>query len=145
MSFRVVPFDPDRHSGFVFDTFRKTLAEQWPWRHIPSRVLLEDLKARMALPGAQTLVAEVPGEDDAFAGWASVIYGEVLFAYTRHSYRRRFKVMTTLLAHAFVDPVSQTPVRYWTRAAERIRLAKGWPLYWRVTEAESQSQPQEAA
>jgi hypothetical protein len=145
-SFRIVPFDEGRHGPFVYDTFRKTLAEQWPWSLCSSQALLAGIKGAIASPGVTTLVAEVPDAEDAFAGWACVVPGgldarpEVIFAYTRHSYRRRWKVCLTLLLHAHLDPTAhRTAVRFWTRCTERIALNKGWPLYFRVTDDQQEA------
>lgn len=138
MSLSVVPFTAERHGAFVYDTFARSLSEQWPWKHLTWQTLWADLKRHIAHPDTVTNVAEVEGVDGAFAGWACTAppRNEVIYAYTRHAYRRRFKCMTTLLERGRIatDETRPVPVRYWTRATERIALATGWSLYWRVTE-----------
>lgn len=141
---KIVPFDRERHGPFVYDTFARSLSQFWPWRLMPWRPLTEELKRTLASPGTTCLVAELPEADDAFIGWLCAVpaCNEVTFAYTRHAYRRRFGVMTSLLAAAMTRaslmnaPGAPIAVRFWTPAVTRLVANKGWRLYWRSTDEE---------
>ena len=138
----IVAFDRDRHGPFVFDTFANSLGRCWPWSHLPRRPLVDELKRTLASPGTRALVAELPVESDIYLGWAVTVpaRNEVTFAYTRHRYRREFGICTSLLCAAGIDFERPLPVRFWTRASERIRLKGGYgQLYHRVTEIDEGS------
>lgn len=135
--FEIVAFDRAKHGPFVFDTFANSLERCWPYRLVNRRVWLDELKQTLAAPGTRALVAELPVDSDTFLGWAVTVPGrnEVSFAYTRHSYRREFGICTSLLTAAGIDFERPMPVRFWTRATERIALRPGYgELYHRVTE-----------
>jgi hypothetical protein len=137
--FAVVAFDRDRHGPFVFDTFARSLEKVWPYRLVNRRVWLDELKQTLADPRSRALVAELPVDSNTFLGWAVTVpsRNEVTFAYTRHPYRREFGICTSLLTSAGIDFERPLPVRFWTRATERIALRPGYgELYHRVTEVD---------
>lgn len=131
----IVHFQPDKHGPWVYDSFRQSLADQWPWAQMRSVTLLNDLKRTLAAPGTVALVAVLPSDPDIFLGWivAVPMRNEVVFAFTKYSLRRQG--IGSILAHAAAVALSAPiGIRYWTRAAERIGRRPGWHLYFRVTE-----------
>jgi hypothetical protein len=135
--FTIVAFDRDRHGPFVLDTFAKSIAKVWPYSLCAWRPLVDELKRTLASPDARALVAELPVDSDAFLGWSLTVpkRNEVVFAYTRHSYRRQWGICSGLILAGGIEIARPTPVRFWTRASERIRLRPGYEqLYHRVTE-----------
>ena len=130
--YHVVPFDPEKHGHFVFDSFRMSLRQQFPWSHVPAGVLLDQLKRALASPGTTALVATVDVADepeDLIAGWCVGVpkANEVVYAFTRYS-MRRMGIGSTLALACGVDLTKPVDVRYWTRAAERISKHPGYDL-----------------
>lgn len=133
--FHVVPFEADKHGPFLFDSFRQSVRDQFPWSAIPARVLLDDLKRHLA-GGARAVVAVSAEDPDNYLAWlvADPAHNVIVSGFTKHAYRQRFGIGSTLALAAGVDLTRRTGVRYWTRAAERISRKSGWHLYARVTD-----------
>lgn len=134
-SIAVVAFDPAIHGPWVYDSFRQSLADQWPWAHVRSAVLLNELKRALASPDTCALVAVAPDDPDAFLGWIAAVpfRNEVVFAFTKYAVRR-MGVGSALARAADIALAAPVGLRYWTRAAERIGRRPGWHLYFRVTD-----------
>jgi hypothetical protein len=130
--FVIVPFDSQRHTPFVFDTFRKSVGEQWPWSAMPRRVLDDDLRRQLIL--GRALVAVAADDDDNFLGWTVCRpeLNQVVFGFVKYLYRQRFSIGSSLVLAAGVDLTRPTLVRYWTRAAERISSKPGYQLRFTV-------------
>lgn len=132
----IVPFE-EKHRAFLFDSFRKSLKEQWPWYDMSPYALLDELKRCMSSPDVRALVAHAPGDADNYL--AAIVsrprFNEVIWAFTKFPYRRQFGVGSSLAIASGIDLTMPTGVRFWTRASERISQRPGYKLYHRVTEA----------
>jgi hypothetical protein len=150
----IVRFDPGVHAAFVFDTFegslfgdeRKGTAGCHPYhllRKVPGarQAVRADFKRRIQERGAILLVAVEAAEPDDFHGWLAAVPGrnEVIAAFTRYTSRRIFRVARVLASRAGVNLSAPTPVRFWTRAAERISMRPGYHLRAAVVEAEDEA------
>lgn len=135
--YQIVPFDPMKHTAFVFDSFRKSLIECWVWKLVPVRLLIEQMKKHLRRPGTVTKVAVGVPDSNILLGWACCrpADNEVVYAFTKYE-QRRFRVFSSLAADAGVNLRLPTGVHYWTHAAQRI-ACKGYryPLFFRITEA----------
>lgn len=133
--YAIVPFDPSRHTSFLFDSFRKSLIECWTWKAMPVRLLLERMKRQLRTPGVRTMVAVGVPDENTLMGWASCVPAdnEVVFAFVKYE-QRRFRIGTSLVAAAGVDLGQQTGVLYWSHAAQRIAQKPKYRLHFRITD-----------
>jgi hypothetical protein len=132
IEYEAVPYDRDKHEGFVRASW--TRGARLPW---------DELVAHLRRPETRCLVAHVPGDPEALLGWAAVVshpdtggressasQGAVIWAYTRDLYGRirRRGLMTSLLLDMGVDVSEPTPCLYWSPAASDI-AARGYRVF----------------
>lgn len=130
------PLDRERDMAIVGDSFQVSLRDCWPWRLMSARRLIDELRRHLAEPGCRALVATSSADDDGQVhGWCAVApeRNEVVFAYVRYSMRRlgtetRLGIGTTLLLAASIDQGRAVPVRFWTRATQRMGQRRGWSM-----------------
>lgn len=134
--FDVYRFDPGAHGSAVYDGFTKSYRDQGLW--LSPRVLKEQL----VKPGVVALVALSP--EATVMGFVAALPREnrLVYAYTKHLYRRRLKVlrdtepgrdaaipgvMTTLAIAGGIDFTRDVACSFWSRAAEAIAAKPGNP------------------
>lgn len=131
-SIAVRPFDPVRDMVIVGDNFHRSLRGGWPWRLVRVRTLMDEIRSHLESPGVRAVVAPQPGNDRRIMGWCLAIpeRNELVFAYVGYPYRREFGTGTALLMAAGLDLTRPIPVRFWTRASERMSLKTTWAHPW---------------
>jgi hypothetical protein len=133
--YAIVPFDPMKHTAFLFDSFRKSLIECWNWKAVPPRLLIERMKKHIRTPGVVTRMAVGIPDENILLGWACCrpSDNEVVYAFVKYE-QRRLRVGTSLVREAGVDLGQQTGVLYWSHAAQRIAQRPKYRLHFRVTD-----------
>jgi hypothetical protein len=118
------------------DPKRGRVNPQWPWCFIRPQILIDELKRTMTDPACKAVVAYLAERPGRLLGWCVTVpsRNEVTFAYVWYPYRREWRIGSALIRACGIDPTKPTPVRFWTRASERISLRPGWGgLYFRAT------------
>lgn len=136
--YRIQAFKADEHGPFVYDSFVRSLHEQFPWSEIPVGRLDDIFKRILADPETTTLVA-LDNDGDTILGWmcARKMSQEVVFGFTRYA-TRRMGIGSSLLIACGIDPMQPFGVRFWSRACERISMRPGWSLFCKMTGAENE-------
>lgn len=113
----IVPFDPERHSRFVFSA----------WCHGAGEP--RDRLHRLLRTGCRCWVRQAAGKPELFYGFVAVPQPprqEVIWVYVKEE-MQRFGLMVELLGHAGIDTTKQMTALFRSPACDGLRR-RGWKI-----------------
>lgn len=113
----LVPYDDDRHRGFVLPTFSMQAG-------LPGATI-----DRLVRAGAHIVVAESPSNPELFYGWGGAHNGALVWCYVKRDLAK-FKLDPGIMEALGVDVKGRIPCLFMGQALRAMTSRYGWTFEW---------------